>query len=211
MPRTGWGWGAPPSRIVRVARALRERKLLQQAYLDGAFGLEKALLVVQILGRGFVEESCEALWVSHLRTCTVKRLRDEKRALLWASAMEGRIAAPMPMSDEAWLASLRCGPGDTLAAVKRAGHAACDEGALVSVAGSMMRLRLPLELANDFSSCIEARRQRLSLDAASCDWSQPIGDEDLPSASRPTFSAASRRLPAWVGLLAMLEEFWRSV
>ncbi|MFN7966520.1 MAG: HNH endonuclease signature motif containing protein [Acidobacteriota bacterium] len=193
---------------VRVARALRGRKLLQQAYLDGAFGLEKALLVVQILGRGFIEESCEALWVSHLRACTVKRLRDEKRALLWASAVEGRTDAPMPMSDEAWLGSLRCGPGDTLAAVKRAGHAVCDEGALVSVAGSMMRLRLPVELANDFSSCIEARRQRLSLDAANCDWSQPISEEDLPSwrAAR-TFSAASRRLPAWVGLLAMLEEF----
>ncbi|MFN7964526.1 MAG: hypothetical protein U0V87_02415 [Acidobacteriota bacterium] len=82
MPRTGWGWGAPPSRIVRVARALRGRKLLQQAYLDGAFGLEKALLVLQILGRGFVEESCEALWVSHLRACTVKRLRDETGAVV---------------------------------------------------------------------------------------------------------------------------------
>ena len=193
---------------VRVARALRGRKLLQRAYLDGAFGLEKALLVVQILGRGFVEESCEALWVSHLRACTVKRLRDEKRALLWASAVEGRTEAPLPMSDEAWLASLRCGPGDTLAAVKRAGHAACDGSPLVPVTGSMLRLRLPLELANDFSSCIEARRHHLSLDAASCDWSQSISDEDLPSwrAAR-TFSAASRRVPAWVGLLAMLEEF----
>ncbi|MFN7967051.1 MAG: hypothetical protein U0V87_15320 [Acidobacteriota bacterium] len=174
MPRTGLGLGRTTIEDrVRVARALRGRKLLQQAYLDGAFGLEKALLVVQILGRGFVEESCEALWVSHLRACTVKRLRDEKRALLWASAVEGRTDAPMPMSDEAvGLAPLRA--GRHVVRCQTCGHAACAEGALVSVAGSMMRLRLPLELANDFSSCIEARRQRLSLDAASCDWSQPI-------------------------------------
>ncbi|MFN7966989.1 MAG: HNH endonuclease signature motif containing protein [Acidobacteriota bacterium] len=193
---------------VRVARALRGRRLLQQAYMDGAFGLEKALLVVQILGRGYVDAAREARWVSHLRSCTVKRLRDEKRALLRNSAVEGRAEAPLPLSDEAWSASLRCGPGDTAAAVRRAGHAACDDGPLVPVVGSMLRLRLPVELANDFSSCIESRRHHLALDAESCDWSQPVGSDELPSwrAAR-TFSSASRRLPAWVGLLALLEEF----
>ncbi|MFN7967014.1 MAG: HNH endonuclease signature motif containing protein [Acidobacteriota bacterium] len=138
----------------------------------------------------------------------MKRLRDEKRALLWAVAVDGRFEAPRPMSDQAWMDSLRCGPGDTVKAVQRAGRAACDNALLVPVSGSVLRLRLPVELANDFSACVESRRHYLGIDADACDWSQPVGEDDPASwrAAR-TFSNASRRLPAWVGLLAMLEEF----
>ncbi|MFN7964525.1 MAG: hypothetical protein U0V87_02410 [Acidobacteriota bacterium] len=113
----------------------------------------------------------------------------------------------MPMSDEAWLASLRCGRGDTLAAVKRAGHAACDEGALVSVAGSMMRLRLPVELANDFSSCIEARRHVSASMRRAATGRSRSATKICRLGVLPDVSTASRRLPAGVGLLAILEEF----
>ncbi len=193
---------------VRAARALAKRPALRRAYLHDGIGLEKALLATQILGRGYVAPECEAEWVEHLEQCTVKRLRDEKRALLWAVAVDGRFEAPRPMSDQAWMDSLRCGPGDTVKAVQRAGRAACDNALLVPVSGSVLRLRLPVELANDFSACVESRRHYLGIDADACDWSQPVGDDDPASwrAAR-TFSNASRRLPAWVGLLAMLEEF----
>ncbi|MFN7965298.1 MAG: HNH endonuclease signature motif containing protein [Acidobacteriota bacterium] len=193
---------------VRAARALAKRPVLRRAYLHAGIGLEKALLATQILGRGYVAPECEAEWVEHLEQCTVKRLRDEKRVLLWAVAVDGRFEAPRPMSDQAWLDSLRCGPGDTIKAVQRAGRAACDNALLVPVSGSVLRLRLPVELANDFSACVESRRHYLAVDAEACDWSQPVGEDDPASwrAAR-TFSNASRRLPAWVGLLAMLEEF----
>ncbi len=193
---------------VRAARSLAKRPAVHSAYAKGEVGLEKVLLATQILGSGFVDPAREAAWVEHLEQCTVKRLRDEKRALLWASAVEGCSEPPMPMSDEAWFASLRCAPGDTVAAVQRAGHAACNDTVLVPLVGNALRLRLPVELASDFTACVESRRRLLSADADRCDWSQPFREEDPASwrAAR-TFSTASRRLPAWVGLLAILEEF----
>ncbi|MFN7966813.1 MAG: HNH endonuclease signature motif containing protein [Acidobacteriota bacterium] len=193
---------------VRVARSLRKRPLLQRAYVTGAIGLEKGLLAIQILGPGYVSAAREAEWVAHLKQCTVKRLRDEKRALLWASAIEGRCEAPAPMSDQAWYASLRCAPGDTVAAVRRAGNAACDEAASPPPVGSVLRLRLPVDLANDLSACVEARCRSLDAAASANEESQPATDT-CAAAWRVarTFSAASRCLPAWVGLLALLEEF----
>ncbi len=192
----------------RVSRSLARRPRVQRAYVTGAIGLEKVLLAVQILGAGYVDASSENEWVAHLKECTVKRLRDEKRALLFAASVEGRVGAPAPMTDEAWLASLRCAPGDTAVAVQRAGHAACSNAPLIPIAGSVLRWRLPIELARDFGACIETRCRYLALDAAACDWSQPINDDDPPSwrAAR-AFSTGCRRLPPWVGLLAMLEEF----
>ncbi len=74
---------------VRVARSLAKRPRVQRAYVTGAIGLEKALLAVQILGPGYVDTSCENEWAAHLKECTVKRLRDEKRALLFAASVEG--------------------------------------------------------------------------------------------------------------------------
>ncbi len=192
----------------RAARALAKRPHLQRAYASGAIGLEKALLAMQILGKGYVEPAREREWVAHLESCSVKRLRDEKRALLWGSAVEAVADRPAPMSDEAWLASLRCAPGDTAAAVQRAGHAACGDGVLVPVVGSVLRLRLPVALAEELSGCIEGRLKFLALDAEGCDWAWPNGsDEPASWRAARTFSIASRRIPAWVGLLAMLEEF----
>lgn len=166
---------------VRAARALAKRPRLQQAYVSGAIGLEKALIASQILGPGYVERSREEDWAAHLKQCTVKRLRDERRALLFATAVEGRVEAPAPLTDDAWLASLRCAPGDTAVSVQRAGRVACSDGALIPIAGSVLRLRLPAELARDFSGCLEGRCHFLTIDAEACDWSQPLRDEDPAS------------------------------
>ncbi len=193
---------------VRAARAIASQPQLWQAYATGQIGLEKTLLAAQILGGKIVDAALQSDWANHLAACTVKRLRDEKRALLWNSAVEGCGGPPLPMTDEQWLASLRCAPGDTAAAVQRAGRAACENKSLLPVSGSALRLRLPAELGNHFTACIESQRVLMALKADALDWPFPISNATPASwrAAR-TFSTASRRVPSWVGLLALLEDF----
>ena len=139
-----------------------------------------------------------------------------------------------PLSDEAWHATLRREPGRSRRRVLRAGLEALGAfGPAVAVspgdtlpAGDpdvfqpdlaplptgpdvFLRLRLPQAWAARFVAAIEAARTARSRDADAVPWDAPF---DRPGAAPSLlavrmYTARSRRVPTWVGLLALLEDF----
>jgi len=204
---------------VRVVRSLRQFPILRAACEEGRIGFEATLLILKILGRGPVAADLERAWVARAEEATVKRLRDEARALgrtrsLRAAGLAAADqAAPAqsvshqaaPLDDAAWHASLRREPGTARERVQRFGTYAAERPS----PDVFLRLRLPHELAGDFLGVIEAFRVRLSKAADSVPWDEPWPDPHAaPSmVAARTFSVRSRRVPAWVGLLALLEDF----
>ncbi len=71
-----------------------------------------------------------------------------------------------------------------------------------------LQLRLPESLADDLLAAVEAARRGLTALADSVPWQLPWPDDAaLPSVrAARMFSVRARRAPAWVGLLALLEE-----
>src|SRR5207245_7167362 len=112
---------------------------VREAYEAGALGLEAALVVGRVLSAPAAGGApAERAWVRHAREVTVKRLRDEARAIARAEAIrpigaiqpagaqsadrhDGLAApsadphaspvAPSPLSDDSWHASLSRAPG----------------------------------------------------------------------------------------------------
>lgn len=220
---------------VRAARSLRQLPLLRAAHEGGRIGFEAVILILRILGRGPVDAALEAAWVARAEAATVKRLRDEARAIgrrgsdldprstpdprhalgpdsgRGPDPDSGRNAArrapgsPFPLDDDAWHASLRREPGLARARVHRFGMASAE----VPSPDVFLRLRLPHDLAADLLAAVESARSRLSGLVDSVPWDEPWPDPDAtPSViAARTFSVASRRVPGWVGLLALLEDF----
>jgi hypothetical protein len=212
---------ATTERRARLARALKRRPLLRAAYESGRVGLDATLLVVQILGSGTVGEEVERAWVDHAARLTIKRLRDEARALgrLEPDAGSG-LDAPRPMTDEAWHDSLAFAPGELRGRVLACGVRAVEASGSIDV---FLGLRLPVDLAVGFGAAIEAARRHVKSHAAR-GVDGPAGTEremargvaatvgtdcDEPPSHRAArdLLARGRGVPAWVGLLALLEDF----
>lgn len=196
---------------VRVARSLRRFPRLRAAYDQGRVGLEATLTVLRILGDGPVDGATEAAWLARAEEATVKRLRDEARALGRRKFIDPSRPAPHPLDDTEWHASLRREPGTARARVLRFGALAVGGpgGAPPSSPDVFLRLRLPHELADDLLVVIESTRRRLSDEVGRVPWDEPWPDEQArPSTlAARTFSTRGRRVPAWVGLLSLLEDF----
>ena len=194
---------------VRAVRSLRQFPHLRAACEAGRIGFEATLLILRILGRGPVPSDLELAWVARAEEATVKRLRDEARAL--ARTRSERAAGlaetvhPSPLDDAAWHASLRRDPGTARERVQRFGTYAAERPS----PDVFLRLRLPRELAADFLGVIESSRERLSSLADSVPWDEPwpVPHAAPSTLAARTFSTRSRRVPAWVGLLALLEDF----
>lgn len=196
---------------VRAARSLRQFPVLRAAYEKGRIGIEATLLITRILGRGPVDAGGERAWLVRAEEATVKRLRDESRAL----GRRGLGRAPersAPLDDRDWHRSLRREPGTAQERILRFGGLAAawaDAAGALSSPDVFLRLRLPHDLAGDFLAAIESARARLSATVDSIPWDEPWPDDQVaPSVlAARTFSVRSRRVPAWVGLLALLEDF----
>ena len=192
---------------VRAARSLRQFPILRAACEAGRIGFEACLLVLRVLGRGPVPADLERAWVARAEEATVKRLRDEARALGRARSArtESASATPTPLDDAAWHASLRREPGTARDRIQRFGSDAAGRPS----PDVFLRVRLPHDLAGDFLGVVESARQLLSLLADSVPWDEPWPDaQAAPSTiAARTFSVRSRLVPAWVGLLALLEDF----
>jgi hypothetical protein len=72
-----------------------------------------------------------------------------------------------------------------------------------------LRLRLPADLAGALITTIEARRRQLTRDVEAVPWDEPWPDPHATPSIRAarSFSVRCRRVPAWVGLLALLEDY----
>jgi len=265
----------------RLARALRRLDVIRQAYEAGRIGLAAALCLVRILGDGPVDDALQREWVERAATATVKRLKDEARALQrrqvaerfppsghdesanspssstgdqqaerfpssngdgaaeqfpsschdepaecsppatgdgpaqrclssngneMGEVSEGRDPErrkrPRPLSGAEWHASLRREVGTTRKRVWNLGRSALSE------AGSeaMLRMSLPEDLAQSFLGVVEATR-RLLATQGQINHTKPEDDEAPSLSAARTFSTRGQAVPAWVGLLALLEEF----
>jgi hypothetical protein len=214
---------------LRAARALRRFPLLRTAYEEGDIGLEATLVVLRILGPGPVGRDTEAAWLARAPEATVKRLREEARALgrrpfdglggrvtadqpVGVDRPVGEAADPAPLDDAEWHASLRREPGTARGRILHFGFMAAAwaerAGALASP-DVFLRLRLPHDLAEDFLVCVESARRARGAEVDRVPWNEPWPEANaLPSTlAARTFSTRSRRVPAWVGFLALLEDF----
>jgi hypothetical protein len=128
----------------------------------------------------------------------------EKRAS--ESNLDPSRRPPRPLTDTEWHASLRRAPGMATKRVWRLGRQALAGDCTESLFG----LTLPADLAGAFLAAIESARKRLHARAAQeLGRPGPTRDDDAsPSllAAR-MFSSQGQRVPAWVGLLALVEEF----
>jgi len=186
---------------VRLARALERLPRLRRAHQDGRVGHEAARCVVRLLGPGPVDAAVEERWVKRAAEATVKRLQDEGRAL----RRQGHPGCAEPLEDAAWHQSLRREPGTARRRVLRLGMAA----ALDPVSSVFLRFRIPASLSEDLLLSIEAARSALTAAVEQVPWDEPWPEAaPLPSvAAARTFSVRARRVPAWVGLLKLLEDF----
>jgi hypothetical protein len=193
-----------------LARSLRRFPRLREAYERGDVGLEAAILVVRALGGDpAVDSAIEAAWVERARECTVKRLRDERRAHARSRVLQSTpFVARRPLSDEAWHASLRLAPGMQRGRVLQLGTLAAERGC----ADVFLRLRLDDDLAALFLAVVESTTRSLEKEADRVPWDQPDLNSDAPPSFRVArmFSIRCRRVPVWVGLLAMLEDYVRT-
>ena len=180
-----------------IDRRLRRLPILREAFYAGRLGLEAAAVLCRILHPGPVKPEIERAWLEHALKSTVRRLRDEARTCTRSEAAV-RLGEdpPLPPGDEAWFRSLARFPGTTK---RRLTRLVDDHGpSWPSVLNDTMTLRLPAETADRFVAAVEDRRRHA-----------PGGLASAPAASRlaKTFSDEGEVVPAWVGLLALLEDY----
>lgn len=197
--RLGMSRTAADDRL-RLERALDGLPRLRAAYADGRVSFEAARCVTRILRRARGDAAVEEAWIRRAGESTVKRLRDEERALSRECP-----ADPTPLEDAAWHASLRRAPGTGRRRILRLALEAAQE----RHPDVFLRVRLPGRLAADLLSAVESARSALTARVEAIPWDLPWPDP-APLGSvvaARTFSVRGRRVPAWVGLLALLEEF----
>jgi hypothetical protein len=185
-----------------LARGLARFPILRGAYESGRIGFEAALLLRRILGVGPIDRRIEEAWVARAEEATLKRLKDEARAIDrdTAAGEERR-----PLDDATWSDSIRRAPGRTVERVRSLGaHAES-----VGFPDVFLRLRLPNDLASRFLGAIETARNALTVLVDEVPWHEPWPEPDAPSSVllARTFSTRCRRVPAWVGLFSLLEEY----
>jgi hypothetical protein len=214
----------------RLGRALRCLPRIAAACASGRLSMEAAGLIQRLLGDAPVPADLETAWIERAAGATIKRMRDEARAIGRyrarglparrpdASAPPGS-PADWPLDDGPWQASLRREPGTARRRVFEFGlrSAGIDPDAaepdvfqtLPPEPDVFLRLRLPADLAIDFLAAIEAARREIEQRAAAIPWDEPwpVGPA-APSEWMARISfLRSRSLPTWVGLLVLLEEF----
>ncbi len=193
---------------VRAHRCARALPAIRAAYERSEIGLETTLRLARLFESARVTQSAsQRAWVDHARTATVKRMRDETRALIRLRGLGDGATGPggTPPDDAAWHRSLRREPGTSRRRMAAFGRAAIDR----PLSDTFLRLRLPCRIAERFVRAVESARCRVTALVEGVPWDQPWPDPAAPASvfAARTFSIRCRRTPDWVGLLALLEGF----
>jgi hypothetical protein len=193
-----------------IAHALCDRPVVRAAYEKGTIGLEAAWIICRALDRDPLQQhKSEWAWVELARESSVKRLQDEVRraGLCRMEAFRDGPAkrttdfgnAMGPATDAEWHAFIRREPEMTRVRVRWLGKA----GLHPNMADVCLRLRLQEDIANNLLAAIESARRRLQ------EMDPRGGAADTRSSGfvARDYIARGRRVPAWVGLLDILEEY----
>jgi hypothetical protein len=219
---------------VAVSNAVRRFKHVSDAYRSGRIGLEAAALVCRILAPGS-STAVQQRWIEHAARTTIKRLRDETRIFetdeldrevepngSGVGAPDRDNAFPRrPATDAEWHDSLDRPPGRTRGKLARCMPAWdwTTPTSDLAMADVFLTFRLPREVAGLFLSAVEFERRRLTARAEqSCGEAGAVADDTAPPRLRTPNQPASlqvarlyvdrcRRVPGWVGLLALLEDY----
>ncbi|ANM28815.1 hypothetical protein ABI59_03130 [Acidobacteria bacterium Mor1] len=196
----------------RIARRATRVPTLEEAYESGQLGTEAALLALRAIGRSermpgghgapaAKDPGIRDAWVRRAREVTVKRLRDEVAAL-GLGPRPSDAASAAPPTDESWHRALELRVGDTNAAVERCSRAGTSSDVF-------LRFRLESGLADELLGAIESARRLIGRAAEELPWdTEPSPGEHAVAVHMAwQFTSRCRRVPAWVGLLAMLEDF----
>ena len=159
---------------------------------------------MKVMPGGAADEPTQRAWVNQARQATVRRLRDEARALFRRGVVGRRRAddgVPRPLDDDSWHRSLRRETGQAREWIRTFGFAAL----VRSKPDVFLSLRLPADEAGDLLEAIEGSLRRLADTAVR----RGADSDDPPPSARiaARFVSRSVPIPGWVGLLAMLEDF----
>ncbi len=198
--------------LLRLARAVPRWGALESAYQEGHVSAGKALVLVRLAECAWRRSIDMPAWVQHASACTIKRLRDEARAwsrrevfdetpFVLREPFHDSLATCRPLSVVEWTDSIHREPGTAVTSVARAGLAALERPA----ADVFLVLRLAAALAEEFVAEVERWRS---------DFEHRFAARPATPSGTPAMQAAwacgrggTRRVPAWVGLLALLEDF----
>jgi hypothetical protein len=205
---------------LHAARQLQRLPVVRAAYESGSIGLEKTLLILRIAALQPMDASLQARWIECAVQTTLKRLRDEYRALRRQHAFHAsdpadrpRSGSPLePLDDAAWLASIGRFPGRGRSFVLETGCRILERTQAARWSPVVfLRARLPEEQARDFAAAIDTARHVL-WQAAMRSSGPPLGAA-AEARLRPSvrlawlFCREPTGVPAWLGLLALLEEY----
>ncbi|TDI47393.1 MAG: HNH endonuclease [Acidobacteria bacterium] len=223
--------------LVQLVRRLRRLPVVQQAYQQGRIGRVAAQAIAHILAREApagtvplrIPVTTQKAWVKRAAAATTKRLHDETRAV--ARLMVMGMGEREPLDDRAWHASLHRQAGT---ARRRVQTLSC---MALTASGPLLPLRLklaPETAAGLFRVLAVARRDANlirtfslresiwnvghGIEAAGTGTVKTFSDSQpaheaspwVESAGRPGFQTISTDrdgVPAWVALLAILQEF----
>jgi hypothetical protein len=216
-----------------VANAIVRLPRLRAAYRQGRIGHEAAALLRRVLRPG-TSDDMERQWVERAQHSTIKRLRDEVR-MFQQGALDDLVgdrtdatgvAFPQrPATDAEWHGSLYRAPGRTRRKLQRCMPRWDDStpSSTLDAADVFLRLRLPREIAAAFLGAVESERRRLTDRAegeAPAERPDPHASRTARRRQRPApatepaslriarfYVRRCRRLPGWVGLLSLLEDY----
>jgi hypothetical protein len=213
-------------RYAGIDRALRKLPLVLAAYRSRAIGLQSAWLLHGLLAGNPPDPKRERAWVTRARLSTVRRLRDETRWIQLrryrllesdlatserpateeptSSPRASKNSIPYPPTDEAWLSSLRRTAGMSRQRLARLGWLALDP----ATDNVFLRLRVPDEIAGVFLASIEGARRQLE-ESVRATAGAPRGSPPSAAAARRSIRRGAP-VPAWAGLLALLEDYVRT-
>jgi hypothetical protein len=217
MPRRTAEWRAG------ILRALRRLPRIREAYETGVIGLETAWELHDILKAKPCSACDQDRWIEHAKEISVRRLREEARALKRQELESPEAPAarpgveitpgPQPATDPDWLASLHRAPGDTRGRFRRLQLPGLDDPAATLAdlrrTDGLLRFRLLVDIADVFRGALEATRRRLTDLARSQIDRGAAAAPDTPASLRAAraFVERERRVPTWVALQALLEDY----
>ena len=174
---------------------------MRTAAESGHLSHERLVRLAGLWQRKKLDEDATRKWVDHAAAMVVEKLDQE---MSWIARR--RIENPLPPSDEEWQASLRLVPGEARRNLLTGGLEALATEAPINV---FLRIAGPADAIRDLRHGLNETRVRLAARGPTLDDLAPADAARLFPSLRlaQRYTSRGKRIPDWVCLLSMLEEF----